>query len=331
MKWIRIGAALAGILLLGVLIRKLGSREVIDQLRSVEVALAIVIVCGALRLAVQTRAWQLALRADEIEVPQGRLVGIRLAAQAGGYLAALGAVVTEPAKLALMRGSAAITASAPATLAETGSYWFTSVVLGLAGTCAAAILIPGSRIVWLSAAVFAVAFVFLLARGALLSPIVRLAGARAPKWLRSAETTELLIRSFRQRRRNAATKVMALETVAQLLTLAEVAAVLCVAGMRTSALHILAIESAGRLVKILAAWVPARLGADEAGAAAAFAILGLPPAAGLTLALARRLRDLLFCIAGAAWAGFSVRRPSTVDAPRELSCAVLRGALTCKQ
>ena len=216
----------------------------------------------------------------------------------------LGPVIAEPAKLALLRDSAAIDKTAPATLVETGTYWFTSVILGMAGTCAAAILIPGSRAVWLSAVVFGIAFVFLLGRGALLSPIVRLAGTRAPGWLRSAESTELLVRSFRHRQPTVAAKVLALETIAQVLALVEVAAVLWSIGTRTSALHIVAIESAGRLVKIFAAWVPARLGVDEGGAAASFALLGLSPGAGLTLALARRFRDLLFCVAGAAWAGF---------------------------
>ena len=91
----------------------------------------------------------------------------------------LGPVIAEPAKLALLRDSAAIDETAPATLVETGTYWFTSVILGIPGTCAAAILIPGLRAVWLSAVVFGIAFVFFLGRGALLSPIVRLAGTRA--------------------------------------------------------------------------------------------------------------------------------------------------------
>jgi hypothetical protein len=202
---------------------------------------------------------------------------------------------------------------------ETGTYWFTTIVLGLAGTGAAAILVPGSRFVWLSAAIFGIALVLLMGKRALLSPIVRVAGAKAPGWLRSAETTELLVRSFRHRHPAIATKILALETIAQLLTLLEVAGVLWVMSTRLSALHVVAIESAGRLVKILAVWVPARLGADEAGTAASFAVLGLPAAAGITLAVARRLRDLLFCLAGAAWTGWSARPVRTVIAQPELT------------
>jgi hypothetical protein len=48
-------------------------------------------------------------------------------------------------------------------------------------------------------------------------------------------------------------------------------------------------------------WAPARIGADETGMAAAFLMFGLPSASGLTLALARRVRDLIEVLAGVGW------------------------------
>jgi hypothetical protein len=55
------------------------------------------------------------------------------------------------------------------------------------------------------------------------------------------------------------------------------------------------------MVKMAAGWMPARIGADESGAAGAFLSFGLPAASGLTLALARRTRDLLASFIGLAW------------------------------
>ena len=178
-------------------------------------------------------------------MPQSQLVGVRLASQAAGYLAALGPVVSEPAKLVLLRNSAGMSAAAPATLVETGMYWFTSAILGLAGAAAASLLIADARVVWTSAALFGVAFALLVTRSSLLTPLVRWAGPRAPKWLRSAELIELRIRSFRDRQPQAARTVLALATLAQLLTLAEVAGVLWAVGIPVSILHVLAIEAAG--------------------------------------------------------------------------------------
>jgi hypothetical protein len=73
-------------------------------------------------------------------------------------------------------------------------------------------------------------------------------------------------------------------------------------GIHASLFQVVAIEAAGRIVKILGAWIPGRIGADEGGAVASFALLGMAPAAGLVLAVARRMRDLLWCAAGVVWA-----------------------------
>jgi hypothetical protein len=100
------------------------------------------------------------------------------------------------------------------------------------------------------------------------------------------------------------------------VTLAEVAAVLWAVGIRASVLEVLAIEAAGRMVKILGAWIPGRIGADEGGAAVSFALLGYAPAAGLMLVVTRRLRDLLWCAAGIVWAAGSTPRRRAPQPPR---------------
>src|SRR4029077_2733217 len=68
---------------------------------------------------------------------------------------------------------------------------------------------------------------------------------------------------------------------------------------------VLGVEGARRAIKIMAGWMPARIGADESGAAGAFFAFGLSPASGLTLALARRTRDLLAALVGLAWLAWS--------------------------
>jgi hypothetical protein len=53
--------------------------------------------------------------------------------------------------------------------------------------------------------------------------------------------------------------------------------------------------------------VAARIGADETSMAAAFLMFGLPSACGLSLALARRVRDLIEVFAGLGWLAWSSR------------------------
>jgi hypothetical protein len=86
-----------------------------------------------------------------------------------------------------------------------------------------------------------------------------------------------------------------------MLTAAEVVAVFCCLKMPVHAGMILALEAANRVVKAMGGWLPARLGTDESGMAAAFMAFGLPSASGLALALARRSRDLLEVLVGFAW------------------------------
>jgi len=203
--------------------------------------------------------------------------------------------------LVLLRNSVSVSKAAPATLVETGMYWFVSALLGLAGTLAAAFLISNSVAIYAAAAVFGASLVFLATRHSFLTRLVALAGDRAPKWLRKAESIERSIRSFRDRHPQAARKVLVLDAIGQLLTLVEVAAVLWSAGIRPTIANVLVIEASGRMVKVVAAWIPGRIGADEGGAAGTFTMLGLLPAAGLMLALSRRVRDIVWCAAGVVW------------------------------
>lgn len=302
MKKVRILAAAGATVALGALAWRIGLSDIGIHFCNLNIVLPIVLLAGVIRVFLQTRAWSVALRVDSIEVPQSRLVGIRLASQAAGYLTMLGPAVTEPTKLVLLRNPTGIAAATPATLVETGAYWFTTVFLGLAGAVAGAFLVADSRVVWAAAALFGLGLTLLGTRRSFLPSLATLLGTHTPKWLRSAATAELDIRSFRERHRTAFTEVLALDSLAQIVTLLEVFAALWAVGIQVSALQVLVIEAAGRMVKILGAWIPGRIAADEGGAAASFALLGLAPAAGLVLAIGRRVRDVLFCVLGIVWA-----------------------------
>lgn len=291
-------AGFAGAAALGLLVYCIGFSDIAAQARNLGRVLPLILLAGAIRLWAQTRAWRTALCAEDIHVPQSRLAGVRLASQAASYFAVLGPAVSEPTKLILLRNDAGMSTVAAPTLVESGMYWFVTAILSLAGMCATALLVSSPGPVWVSAGVFSLALAALATRRSLLTLLVRWAGARPPRSLRSAELVELRIRSFPDRQPQAARKVLALDTLAQFFTLVEVSIVLWAIGLRVSVLHVVAIEAAGRMVKILGAWVPGRIGADEGGAAAPFALLGLPPAAGLLLVVTRRVRDLLWCAAG---------------------------------
>ena len=97
-----------------------------------------------------------------------------------------------------------------------------------------------------------------------------------------------------------------LEAASHALLLSDVWVVLHALGLRVTVLDLLIIEGSTKLVAFVFFFVPAQLGATEGGYALIFPVLGLPVAAGLTLALLRRIRGM--CIAGIGLAAGSTMR-----------------------
>jgi hypothetical protein len=67
------------------------------------------------------------------------------------------------------------------------------------------------------------------------------------------------------------------------------------------------LETASRIVRTMGGWLPARIGIDESGMAAAALTFGLSSLTGLAIALARRVRDLTEAMAGLYWLALRAR------------------------
>ena len=221
----------------------------------------------------------------------------------------LGAAVAEPMKIRLLRNHAG--SPTVATLVDTGTYWFASGLFGIFACISASLLVAHStRALGLLAALATIfiAGLFLIARPKpLLSPLVRVLGARCPAWLRKGEEIETMMRTFASRNQRAMRRMLWLDLACQVLLAAEVAAVFWILGIPFHAGTILALEAANRGMKMVTGWMPARIGADEGATAGAFAALGLSSASGLALALTRRMRDLLACAVGFGWLAWNTR------------------------
>jgi hypothetical protein len=95
---------------------------------------------------------------------------------------------------------------------------------------------------------------------------------------------------------------------------------------------VLAIEGMTRALKMISGWIPARLGSDEGGAISAFALTGFSPLLGLSLALTRRFRDLLWALIGIVWLAWNSRSVSErADTGACDQAAVLKEVYECKQ
>ena len=289
--------AAVGTALLIWVIAHAGPSAIVHQLKALRIALPIVVALSLARLLLQTFVWSAALKNEGLDVGMPRLMGIRVASQAMGYLTVFGPVLSEPMKINLLQTP--VQATATATFLDNGVYWFTSAIVGIAGcVCISLLKAQGATSSLAFAVVFVLSMVFIAGRKSVLAGITRALGKSSPSWLNKAATIESSIREVRAQKPELVGRMFWLDLVCQLLLVAEVAVVLWSLRIPLHWITVLAIEGLTRGVKMMTGFVPARLGADEGGAMSAFAASGLSPAFGLTLALTRRARDLAWALVG---------------------------------
>jgi hypothetical protein len=295
--------AIVGLGLRAFSVSKIGWDAVVHVFEQAADAILIIAVLSLIRMLLQTVSWTIALRSEGSAPPIHELLLIRLASQGVGYLSVLGPVASEPMKISLLRKQGL--SGTAATLVDSGVYWFTSGIVAVAGSLAAALLFAHSKHSAGSLTIFglllAVSLVVIARPKPRLPAVVNLLGARCPRCLDKAMQVELAIRAFANRYPTSIRRMFLLDVACQLLLAAEVVALFWCLRMPLHAGTVLAIEGTSRAIKIVAGWMPARIGADESGFAGAFSALGLSPASGLTLALARRSRDLFGALIGLTW------------------------------
>ncbi len=294
----------AGLVICLLFVSKIGGASVIRQLKAARVGVLILIGFSFLRLALQTIAWSTALRAEGIRASALELMGVRLASQSAGYLSVLGPAVSEPMRIRLLLNKRREGSGMAATIADSGVYGLTSCIVGILGcACAGHVMARGAPmapLILLGAGLLIGAIAITRSRP-VLRPIVGSLGIRAPLWLKKSERIEAEVRQFGIRHRIPVCLMFGSDLACQILLAGDIVVVAWCLGIPFHAVTVLALEAATRAARMLAGWIPARIGVDETGAIAAFAALGLPSASGLALAFARRLRDLIGCALGFAW------------------------------
>jgi len=288
-------------------ISRAGLESIAVQLKAITVALPIVIALSLLRLFLQSTTWEASLQGERVAVRRRALYGVRLASQSMGYLTVLGPVISEPMKIKLLESPTEPTVTA--TLLDTGVYWLTSALVAMLGiVCLAVVTAHGSACRWAPAALALALSVFAITRRSpLLAWVVRAFGDRAPSWLSRAHSFEASIRSYRLRQPALVRRMFWIDLTCQTLIVLEAVVVLWSLHLPVHFLTVMAIEGVTRALKMASGWVPARVGVDEGGAIAAFSIVGYSPMLGLSLALTRRVRDLLWALTGVVWLAWNSR------------------------
>lgn len=293
--------AVVALVLFSWVIAHVGFSTILVQLKAMRIALPIVLALSVLRLFLQSISWSTSLKGGDVSVGTTKLMGVRLASQSMGYLTVLGPVISEPMKIKLLGTPAEPTIRA--TFLDDGVYWFTSALLAILGIVSLpGGAVHGSRYHFISAILVLVFIVFGITRhDPILSALVRVLGNRSPSWLARAEKLEASIRTYRRRHPALVSRMFCIDVACQVLIASEVVVVLKSLHLPIHFFTVVAIDGVTRALKLLSGWIPARLGSDEGGAISAFALTGLSPVLGLSLALTRRVRDLLWALIGILW------------------------------
>lgn len=295
-------AALGGLALFVWAVHRAGAGEIVAGLRRVGWGFLLLLAVGGLRFLLRAEAWRLCMP-REARLPVGQALRAFLAGDALGNVTPLGPLASEPAKAFLVRHRLA-TREAVASLALDNLLYAASIVgmvaLGLVVLLATVPLPIGGREAAL-AALLVLAAGTAIALRLIRRGIWRDRRGERPRWreaLASARRT-LLARAAAEG--TPIGRILALDALFHALAVLEVFLTLrwlLGDGSATLALAIV-FEALNRVVTVVFKFVPFRVGVDEASAGALAALLAVSPAAGVTLAVVRKARNLV-------WAGIGL-------------------------
>lgn len=316
---LRLAPWLLGAALLVVIVRAVPFEDVVATMRQLRPSeIAILIVANGLVLLAITGRWWFLLRGQGYRVPLLTLFGYRMAVFGLSYFTPGPHVGGEPLQVLLVERAhsvprrAALVAVALDKAIEF-SVNFTFLLLGVAAVLHWRIVPPdaGQQALGLAAALLALPLLYLAATARGRYPATRLvrwlAGFRplgrwSPRLGQAAlslEATELEIGNFYRRAPRLFGAAVAITLLSWGALIGEYWLMAHFLGVDLSLPQLVTVLTAARIAILLL--LPAGLGALEASQTAAFGLLGLNPALGISVSLLIRARDTLLAASGLWW------------------------------
>jgi len=304
---IAIVAALAGAALFAYAVRRAGVADIVEAVRRVGWGLVLILVLAGLRFLVRAQCWRWCLPPSvgsgfsRTAFPLRRALAAFLAGDAVGNVTPLGLLASEPAKVLLTRHHLA-TREAVASLAVENLVYAASVMamvaIGLI-VLAANVAMPG---VWRMAIV--AALVAMAGGGAVALRAMRgtwddRRGPR-PRWRERLATVRDEAVRFSGGHPERLWRVFALDLLFHALAVLEVFVTLrwLLADRSPTLVQAVVFEALNRVITAAFKFVPFRVGIDEATAGALAPVLSVNPAAGVALAVVRKVRNLFWAAIG---------------------------------
>jgi hypothetical protein len=317
-------SALAGAALFAYAVRRAGVAEIIDGIRRVGWGLVLILGLAGLRFLIRAECWRLCLP-PTVAFPLPRALAAFLAGDAVGNVTPLGLLASEPTKVLLTRHHLAPREAIASLAVE--NFVYAASVLAMVGIGLTVLMtnvpLPNS---WIAASV--AALVAMLVGAAIAVRAMRgtwdpARGSR-PRWReRLAMVRDEAVR-FSGGHPQRLWRVLVLDLLFHALAVVEVFVTLqWLLGNRSPTfVQAIVFEALNRVVTAVFKFVPFRVGIDEASAGALAPMLSVNPAAGVALAVVRKVRNLFWAAIGLALIALSgtsekgQRRIATEPTPR---------------
>lgn len=281
--------ALLGLTAVAVLVRELGASRILAQIETLGSVLPLVLLITAGKYPLQTAAWRLALPARD-RPPFWRSLGATLAGDSVGYLTFAGPVTGEPARALLLRAYLAVPVGIAVGGFERAVYTATGTVLVVI-----ALVVAASRIndAWRA---YAAAGAIVVGIAIIVAVITR--RLRASRHRTSDQPWRAVLHDLWRNRRGAVAVIVLFGILEHALLALEAGVMLHALGAKPTVALVIVFEGLTKTLNSLGSIVPARLGVSEAGSTLLTAGLGVGASLGLSMALMRRARALLWSGAG---------------------------------
>lgn len=306
---------LIGAALFAYWIRAADPFEILARIRSLGAGFLLILLISGLRPALRAWAWRRCLSEEDQGIGLLPLWRARLSGDALGNVTTAGPLVAEPVRLISLGNELPLSSAVSSLTVETLIYTISSGLLVAAGALTLlAVFAVGGRLravsiaaLFLMLALAVAAALVIGGRWKLLSRLGaiarrRLQGTRL--WdrlglsIRHLLELENFVYDFFARRPRDFFLVASAEIGFHLFSAAETWATLWLTGAAPSLFAVFILEATGRAINMFFAFVPAKVGVDEAGSGLLSATLGMGAASGVTLALVRKARVLFWTAAG---------------------------------
>ncbi|HEX7720754.1 MAG TPA: lysylphosphatidylglycerol synthase domain-containing protein [Pyrinomonadaceae bacterium] len=302
--------ALGGVVLFAYFVRQAGVSQIVEGIRRLGAGFVLILMISGIRHVVRSIAWMMCVEAPH-RLRFGDALRARLMGDAIGNILPLGNfIISEPAKPALIRDRLPLMAGFSAMVIENIFYSLSVVTFVLSGMLALLLNFTLPKGLRLASIITVAVIAVMIALGVVLvrKQVKFISGATSflhrrglnQKWIEKSRAVEERVYGFYRKNGSRFLPIFLLEASFHLAGVIEIYVTLYFISPQQPPTLFTAfiLESVNRVITMAFKFVPLRMGVDEAGTGRVSKILQFTQAAGVTLAIIRKARDVFWACVG---------------------------------